>query len=76
MALIAIVMSLVLSRGIALNIKKLKDVFAKASNGDLSTIIEVKSKDELGELAIDYNSMIKNIGELLESAKKYIKYSA
>ena len=70
MTLIAIAMSLLLSKGIAQNIKKLKDVFAKASNGDLSTVIEVKSKDELGELATDYNSMIKNIGELLENAKK------
>lgn len=70
MTLIAISMSLILSRGIANNVKRLKEVFAKASGGDLSTVIEVKSKDELGELGRDYNSMIKNIGQLLESAKQ------
>ncbi|MCE5222426.1 MAG: methyl-accepting chemotaxis protein [Clostridium sp.] len=70
MALIAVVISLILSKGISQNVKKLKEVFAKASNGDLSNIIEIKSKDELGELANDYNSMIKNIGKLLESAKQ------
>lgn len=69
MFLIAVAMSLILSRGLDLNIKKIKDAFSKASNGDLSTVIEIKSKDELGELANDYNSMIKNIGMLLENAK-------
>jgi Methyl-accepting chemotaxis protein len=69
-AVIAIIVSLIFSKGLATNIKKLKEVFAKASEGDLSRVIEVKSKDELGQLANDYNSMIKNIGELLESAKQ------
>lgn len=70
MFLIAVAMSLILSRGLALNIKKIKDAFAKASNGDLSTVIEIKSKDELAELANDYKSMIRNIGMLLENAKQ------
>ncbi|NRT59844.1 methyl-accepting chemotaxis protein [Clostridium saccharoperbutylacetonicum] len=70
MFFISIFMSLLLSKGIALNIKKLKEVFAKASHGDLSTVIDVKSKDELGQLGQDYNDMIKNIGKLLESAQR------
>ncbi|NOW08035.1 methyl-accepting chemotaxis protein [Clostridium beijerinckii] len=69
-AIIAIILSLILSKGLATNIQNLKEVFAKASEGDLSGVVEVKSKDELGQLANDYNSMIKNIGELLESAKQ------
>ncbi|GEP66657.1 methyl-accepting chemotaxis protein [Clostridium beijerinckii] len=70
MLIISVIVSLILSKGIATNIKKLKEVFAKASDGDLSTFIEIKSKDEVGQLANDYNSMIKNIGKLLESAKE------
>lgn len=70
MALIAIILSVFISNGLSQNIKKLKEVFAKASEGDLSSSIKVKSKDEIGELARDYNSMIKNIGELLNSAKQ------
>ncbi|WP_017212335.1 methyl-accepting chemotaxis protein [Clostridium beijerinckii] len=69
-AIIAIILSLILSKGLATNIQNLKEVFAKASEGDLSGVVEVKSKDELGQLANDYNSMIKNIGKLLESAKQ------
>ncbi|AGF56577.1 methyl-accepting chemotaxis protein [Clostridium saccharoperbutylacetonicum] len=69
MAIMAIILSLILSKGIATNIQNLKEVFSKASEGNLSGVVEVKSKDELGQLANDYNSMIKNIGKLLESAK-------
>lgn len=70
MLVISLFTSMILSKGISFNIRRLKEVFAKASNGDLSTVIEFKSKDELGELGRDYNSMIKNISQLLESAKK------
>ncbi|MBK1809118.1 methyl-accepting chemotaxis protein [Clostridium sp. YIM B02505] len=70
MFLITVVLSLVLSKGLSININKLKEVFAKASQGDLSTFVEVKSKDEIGELSRDYNTMIKNIGVLLDSAKQ------
>ncbi|URZ07460.1 methyl-accepting chemotaxis protein [Clostridium felsineum] len=70
MTLIAIGLSLLLSKGIDINIKKLRGVFEKASHGDLSNKIEIKTKDEFGDLAKDYNSMIKNIGILLENARK------
>lgn len=70
MAVIAIILSFILSNGIAANIQKLQEVFDKASNGDLSTFTNIKSKDELGNLGKNYNDMIKNIGVLLESAKK------
>lgn len=68
-ALIAIVISTIISNGLSKNINKLKEVFATASEGDLSSFIEIKSNDEIGELAEDYNSMIKNIGGLLNNAK-------
>ena len=70
MAVIAVILSFILSNGIAANIQKLQEVFDKASNGDLSTFTNIKSKDELGNLGKNYNDMIKNIGVLLESAKK------
>ena len=67
MTLIAVFMSLVLSKGIAHNIKKLKEVFAKASEGDLTVSITSSTKDEFKDLAISFNSMIKNISELMNS---------
>jgi len=67
MTLIAVFMSLVLSKGIAQNIKKLKEVFAKASDGDLTVSITASTKDEFKDLAMSFNSMIKNISELMNS---------
>ena len=70
MALIAVFMSLLLSKGIANNIKNLKEVFAKASNGDLTVSITASTKDEFKDLAISFNSMISNISELMKSVTK------
>ena len=70
MALIAIFMSLLLSKGIAHNIKNLREVFAKASNGDLTVSIAASTKDEFEDLAISFNSMISNISELMNSVTK------
>jgi methyl-accepting chemotaxis protein len=73
MGLISIVLSLILSKGIAQNIKKLKDAFGKASNGDLTVSIKPSTKDEFMELAYSFNSMTKNISELMNSVTKSSK---
>ena len=70
MAVIAVLISLLLSKGIANNIKKLKDVFAKASDGDLTVSITASTKDEFEDLAISFNSMIKNISGLMNNVTK------
>jgi len=71
--LIAIALSLLLSRGIAQNIKKLKDVFEKASNGDLTVSINPSTKDEFMDLANSFNFMMKNISNLMNSVTKSSK---
>lgn len=73
MGLISIFMSLILSKGISKNIKKLKEVFAKASNGDLTVAMTASTKDEFKDLAISFNSMIKNISVLMNSVTKSSK---
>lgn len=55
MGLISIFMSLLLSKGISHNIQKLKQVFAKASNGDLTVSIAASTKDEFKDLATSFN---------------------
>nr|WP_246578180.1 methyl-accepting chemotaxis protein [Clostridium frigoris] len=67
MGLISIVMSLVLSKGIAYNIQKLKEVFAKASNGDLMVSIKASTKDEFEDLATSFNLMMKNILSIMNN---------
>ena len=79
MALIAVFMSFILSKGIAHNIQKLKEVFAKASDGDLTVSITASTKDEFKDLALSFNSMIKNISNLMtnvtESSKTVLETS-
>ncbi len=70
MGLIAILMAFILSKGIAENIKKLKEVFAKASDGDLTVDISVSTKDEFKDLAISFNLMMKNISNLMNNVTK------
>jgi len=71
--IISVFISLLLSKGIAHNIKRLKEVFAKASNGDLTVSITASTKDEFEDLAISFNSMIKNISGLMNSVTKSSK---
>ncbi len=70
---IAVAMSLLLSKGIAQNINKLKEVFRRASDGDLTVTIVPTTNDEFKDLANSFNSMIKNISELMNSAKESSK---
>ena len=67
MGLIAVIMSLLLSNGISRNIQRLKAVFDKASNGDLTVSMTASTKDEFEDLAISFNSMLQNISELMNS---------
>lgn len=66
-AIVAVFLSLFISKGIANNIKKLKEVFSKASNGDLTVSITASTNDEFKELATSFNAMIKNISKLMNS---------
>jgi len=67
MGLIAVLMSLLLSKGISRNIQRLKDVFAKASSGDLTVSMKASTKDEFEDLSISFNSMLQNISALMNS---------
>lgn len=51
-------------------IKQILGVAALASNGDLTRVIEIVSKDELGELAAGFNGMLSNLNEILGQIKK------
>jgi methyl-accepting chemotaxis protein len=70
MGLIATFLSLFLSKGISNNIKKLKEVFSKASNGDLTVSITASTKDEFKDLAASFNLMMKNISKLMNNVLK------
>ncbi|KGM96321.1 hypothetical protein Z968_06740 [Clostridium novyi A str. 4552] len=63
--LLSIVIGILVSRSITNPINKLMDIMKQASEGDLTVKIPVKSKDEIGNLAIGFNNMIDKIRELI-----------
>lgn len=71
--LITLIVAVILAWIFALNISnpilKLREVMEKADNGDLTTEIDIKSKDELGILAGSFNKMIANIREVIREIK-------
>ena len=55
--LLAMVISVRISRSIVRPIAKLRDAADEIGKGRLDTVVEVESKDEIGELAAAFNSM-------------------
>lgn len=70
MAIIGVFVSIILSKGIAKNIKNLKDVFKKASDGDLTVSVKARTKDEFGDLANSFNKMMGDISGLMKEVKE------
>ncbi len=65
--LIAVVGSLILGFGISKNIaypvKKLRDAAEKIGKGNFGAMIEITSKDEIGEMAASFNRMVSESAE-------------
>ncbi|MBX4267949.1 methyl-accepting chemotaxis protein [Clostridium estertheticum] len=69
LGIIAVFVSIILSKSITAKLDKLEHIFSKASDGDLSVHVDIKSKDEFGELGNHFNIMITNIANLIKKVK-------
>lgn len=69
-ALIAVVLGLVLSKGISGPLKKMTDTANKIAIGDSDVSISINSKDEIGVLGEAFRKMIENINENTAAVKK------
>lgn len=67
--ILSVIFSVSFSKGIYSSIKKLKDAFFKASKGDLTSLVKIDSKDEFEELGQEFNLMVSNIYDLVNSVK-------
>lgn len=67
--LLAAIIALFVSRGITSKIIILKQVFEKATEGDLTVDVNIKSQDEFQELGSHFNIMINRIGSLIQNVK-------
>lgn len=79
-AIIASIIAYLFGRNIANNLSLVKSAFKQASEGDLTTRISVKAKDEFKELEHSFNDMMHNLSATLEdvqnSSKKVLETSA
>lgn len=64
---LAIVIIMLLTKPLIKNIRKLVEAMQIARTGDLATVIEVNSKDEMGLLSHFYNATIRDLGQLVKS---------
>lgn len=68
-AVIAIIVSIIVSSGIASRLKKLGSTFEKAAEGDLTVSVNINTKDEFEEVGNHFNLMMKKIAELIHNVK-------
>jgi PAS domain S-box-containing protein len=61
--LLAIIAGIYLSKRITRPIKDLRNATRNISKGNWNTKIEVKSKDEIGQLAVSFNQMVEDLNE-------------
>ncbi len=66
---IAFVLAMLISNSLSSNIKKIKNVMEKTSEGDFTETVYVKTQDEIGSLAKDFNNMISNISNMLKNVE-------
>ncbi|WP_433944464.1 methyl-accepting chemotaxis protein [Paenibacillus sp. SN-8-1] len=73
-ALVAVVLGMIMVRMFANPLVKLRDLLNEGARGNLTVRTDIKSKDEIGELAGNFNTMMEQISALvrqtLDSAKR------
>lgn len=60
---VSIIITLLTTRGITSQIKEIVDSIRHVSKGDLTQVISVRTKDEIGQLADDFNQLVRNLRE-------------
>jgi signal transduction histidine kinase len=70
--LLALVGSYLVARSVALRVKRLELAAEKVAAGDFSQPIPVDSGDELGQLAVAFNAMQRQLAQLESARKKFI----
>lgn len=70
---LAIVLGILLSKRITKPIVKLRDATGEISKGNLDMNIEVESRNEIGELAVSFNSMTSDLKESRQELEEKVK---
>ena len=74
-AILAVIVGYIISRGMTLSIGDLVKAMKFAENGDLTVNVKVRGKDEMASLCRSFNNMIVNIKKLIEQTHDVIESS-
>ncbi len=75
-AVVALLISVLATFGLVSPIRKLTQGARRIASGDLDTRVKVRSKDEIGELADDFNLMAQKLKSANEVAQTYLNPKA
>jgi len=71
--LVILVLAFIMSRSISVPVKKLTETAQMIASGDLERHVEVKSKDEIGQLANSFNIMTSKLKESYEGLEEKVR---
>lgn len=66
----AVLLGVIISRGISRGIGTVVDAATQIAKGDLTQVVKVDTKDELGTLADAYNTMVANLSNVVTSIRQ------
>lgn len=69
---IFVVLALWLARTLTRPIKRLSEEVEKVAAGDFSVALKVQSKDEIGELTANFNTMVQSVSQLIYGVKQSV----
>ncbi len=69
--IIAMILGIIISRYLTKDITALADITKEIAAGNLQKTVDIKSKDELGELAKDTNTMMENLKNMIGQVTDY-----
>jgi GAF domain-containing protein/HAMP domain-containing protein len=70
-SIVAVLLGLLLTRRILIPLHQLTDTAEKLGSGDFSARVQVKTQDEIGELARVFNLMVEQFQEAFHQAEQY-----
>lgn len=67
--IIAMLLGIIISRSISIPIRKTADILETVANGDLRKDLQIKTNDEIGDMATSLNKMLDNLNRLIGEVK-------
>jgi len=71
--IIGVVLAIYISNRITRQIVAIREAIKKTSNGDFTSQLEIHTKDEIEELANDFNLMVDQMGKLVKDVKTNVE---